>query len=81
MSNQVMPDIALYQDRMPLGNGSTAYLPINNVDQLLNFIMTSHAEFSEYNIIDQFNFVSPEGDKVAARWTLEGTIAENSTSP
>lgn len=76
-----MPNFSLWQDRLPTGNGSTAPVPVNNVDQLLAFIKTSHKDFSEYNVIDRFNFVSPEGDKVAARWTLEGTIGPNSTSP
>ncbi|KAK3699776.1 hypothetical protein LTR37_016285 [Vermiconidia calcicola] len=77
LDKTVMPDIQLWQDRFPTGNGSAA-LPIGNSEQFLGFVKSSRVGFEVYKFIDDFHF--GVGNMIALRWTLDATFAGSETA-
>ena len=63
------PNITVYQDRIPSGNGSASY-PITNSTAFRDFIEVARVGFSSYQFVNMLNF--GEDDLVAVRWQLQG---------
>ncbi|KXT13942.1 hypothetical protein AC579_2390 [Pseudocercospora musae] len=84
----VIPNVSVYQDRIPTTfNGTVAnpfdtqFLPINNASVLRGFIEKTREEFDHYGFIQQFHFVESGGGKLVTRWTLNATVGAKSSSP
>ena len=71
------PDVQLWQDRFPTGNGS-APLPVHDTKQMLDFVKASRADFEQYSFIDVFHF--GVGNMVTMRWTLNATFSGSPTA-
>lgn len=76
-----MPDIQIYQDRLPTSTNTSAPVSVTNQTELVAFVGESHKGFSSYSFINNFYFVNPEGDKLVTRWTLQAIVGNDTTSP
>ena len=77
LDQTVTPDVQIYQDRFPTGNGSIKF-PIFNSSAVLDFVKTSRSSFETYSFIDDFHFGSE--NTLALRWTLNATFAGSKTA-
>ena len=70
LEKTVTPDVHLYQDRFPTGNGSVS-LPIFDSDAMREFVKTSREGWESYSFIDDFHY--GVDNLITLRWTLNAT--------
>lgn len=72
LNKTVTPNVQLYQDRFPTGNGS-ASLPVFDSSAMLSFVKTARTGFETYSFIDDFHYGVE--NLITLRWTLNATSA------
>jgi hypothetical protein len=77
LNKTVAPDVQVYQDRFPTGNGSVPS-PINNSSSLLGFVKAARDGFDKYGFKDDLHF--GEYNLVTLRWTLDAVFAGSKTA-
>ena len=73
----VAPDVQVYQDRFPTGNGSAPF-PIGNSSSLIGFVKATRDGFDKYGFKDDAHF--GEDNLVTLHWTLDAVFAGSSTA-